>query len=374
MARPVWALLVPWDTALQGGVTEVVLNLAHALAETGTYEPVVIVQDWAAPRPREAMREGIRHIHVRLRVREVGWRGVRQALTLRIERARLRRLFARLNVAVLNPHFPTLAAENLRDLLPDGARVIFSLHGLDILAPPVSVRARLRAMLARGDAVVAVSDAFAAEVRAVAPELDRLVTIHNGVAPTRLMQAEAPPVTLPARFILNVSGYETKKGQKFLLDAFNEIADDYADVDLVFVGNRATELDPLVARARDLRLTDRVRFLVDVPHRQIGAIYRAASLFCLSSLAEPFGLVLLEAGLFGLPVVATEVGGVAEIVADGVDGILVAPASASALATGLRALLDEPAMAADLGQNLCRRVLNDFTWSSAAASYCNLLK
>jgi glycosyltransferase involved in cell wall biosynthesis len=115
-----------------------------------------------------------------------------------------------------------------------------------------------------------------------------------------------------------------------------------------------------------------VLFLLDVPHAQIGALFASATLFCLSSLAEPFGIVLLEAGVFSLPVIATRVGGVPEIICDKKDGILVDGGDSTQLAEGIKALLDAPGRAIALGASLHDRVLREFSWRQAVNGYVGL--
>jgi len=137
-------------------------------------------------------------------------------------------------------------------------------------------------------------------------------------------------------------------------------------------GKTAGELEPLRAAVARLGLSDRVLMLQDVPHDQVGALYAGAAMFCLSSLAEPFGIVLLEAGVHGLPVVATQVGGVPEVIRDGEHGLLVPAADTPSLAAAIRRLLDDAELAQRLAGNLRTRVLQEFTWPGAVQHYVTL--
>jgi glycosyltransferase involved in cell wall biosynthesis len=377
-AKPVWALIIPWEPSDGGGVNQVVLNLAAELRRQGRYEPVVIVLDWQKAGAVE-LRDGIRHLFIRLRdpiVSELGpLTRLRYDLLAWWEAHRFRRLLRRLGARVVNFHYPTPAAEYLvRSRQCARTKILFSLHGLDIVEAsrkPPAVRARYLRMLAAGNAVIAVSDGFASLVtRELAPELAGIVrVIRNGVAPLRLWADQPLDVALPARYILNVATFEAKKGQRFLIEAFGRLAAADPDLHLVIAGRPEGTYQAITQQVRRLGLEQRVLLLGDVPHDRIGKLYASASLFCLSSLAEPFGIVLLEAGLFGLPVVATRVGGVPEIISDGVNGILVPPGDSTALAGAVRRLLDRPAEAAALAANLCDRVLSEFQWSASVARY-----
>ena len=83
--------------------------------------------------------------------------------------------------------------------------------------------------------------------------------------------------------------------------------------------------------------------------------------------------MLLEAGAFGLPVVASRVGGIPEILTDGITGRLVAPDDPAELALCLRSLLDSPAASQEIGARLRQHVLSNFTWNVAHEKYVTLV-
>jgi glycosyltransferase involved in cell wall biosynthesis len=360
-------------------VCQVVLNLANQLKVEGTYRPVVIVKEWAAVRPRLEMRDGVQYVFIRMRDPPDEpvplFRQILNSLLAWPENRRVLRLIRRLNIRVVNSHYPTLAEEMFvcRPRIVNGqpVRVIFSLHGMDIVGAAewtIEYLTRYVKMLARGSAVVAVSHGFADLVtKRLAPELaGKVSVIHNGVAAEIIRNHEAIDTALPARYVLNVATFESKKGQFYLLHAFSRIAGRYADLHLVLAGRDAGILNDLTRQASLLGLERRVLFVLEVPHAKIGALFAQATVFCLSSLAEPFGIVLLEAGVFRLPVVATRVGGVPEIIRNDEDGILVDCSDPVQLADGISALLDAPERAAALGASLHDRVLRKFSWSRSA--------
>ncbi|MFW2335390.1 glycosyltransferase family 4 protein [Ilumatobacter sp.] len=127
--------------------------------------------------------------------------------------------------------------------------------------------------------------------------------------------------------ILFVGGDFRRKGGEPLLEAFASLPDD-------------AELT-LVTKA-DVPRTDRVRVIGDlVPNDpRLVELYRTSDVFALPTLAETFGIAAAEAAASGLPVVATDVGGLPDIVCDGVSGFTVPPNDADALATALQRLTD----------------------------------
>jgi starch synthase len=92
-----------------------------------------------------------------------------------------------------------------------------------------------------------------------------------------------------------------------------------------------------------------------------------ATVFACPSLYEPLGIVNLEAMACGTAVVASAVGGIPEVVADGSTGLLVPPDDEVALADAINALMADPALAAELGARGRARAVAEFSWDSIAA-------
>ena len=118
--------------------------------------------------------------------------------------------------------------------------------------------------------------------------------------------------------------------------------------------------------AADLGLADRVHFVAPRPHHILSSYYRAADLVIVPSRSESFGLVALEAAACGVPVVASAVGGLLNIVHDGVTGLLVDGRDPARYARAISQLLDDPAGAAAMGAAAAVRARR-FTWSFTAA-------
>ena len=170
-----------------------------------------------------------------------------------------------------------------------------------------------------------------------------------GLGPEQLV------VLCPARL-------DPQKNHAVLLRAFAEIVAELPDVRLLLAGGRQLGSAAYVAGLHrlsvELGLAKRVEWLGvrdDVPR-----LLAAADVVVLASDWEGLGLVLLEAMAARRPVVATRVGGVPEVVADGATGLLVLPGSVSALAGALRDLLRDPARARAMGEAGARRLAEDF--------------
>ena len=130
--------------------------------------------------------------------------------------------------------------------------------------------------------------------------------------------------------------------QKALGDALAALAQ-VDGVDLLIAGD-GDQRGPLEARVAELALGARVRFLGPLPRDRIVELFHAADASILSSSWENFPHTVVEALAAGTPVIATAVGGVAEVVRDGVNGLLVAPGDAEALAAAIRRFLTDPGL------------------------------
>jgi len=101
-------------------------------------------------------------------------------------------------------------------------------------------------------------------------------------------------------------------------------------------------------------------FLGHVPYEMMHQVYGAASVFVLPSHTESFPLTILEAMSSGLPIVASNVGGVPEILTHNKDGVLVKPGDAQKLAVGIMSILDDPALSRTLSLNARMKALENY--------------
>ena len=113
-------------------------------------------------------------------------------------------------------------------------------------------------------------------------------------------------------------------------------------------------------------------FCGEVPHADLHVYYERAMMFCLASRIEPFGLVLLEAGAFRLPVIATAVGGILEILDHGKTGCLVPVEDPIKLAQEILRLVSAADERARLGYALFEHVQHDFSWGRAYQQYLKI--
>jgi glycosyltransferase involved in cell wall biosynthesis len=142
------------------------------------------------------------------------------------------------------------------------------------------------------------------------------------------------------------------------MQAFSRLAGAHPQAHLVFAGE-GPDRPSLVQQAQALGLGGRVAFLDDL--EDISILYAALDILAMPSLQEGMGLVALEAMAACLPVVASSVGGIPEVVKEGVTGLLVPPAAPAELAAALIRLLEDPILRENMGQAGRRRVVAHFS-------------
>jgi glycosyltransferase involved in cell wall biosynthesis len=171
--------------------------------------------------------------------------------------------------------------------------------------------------------------------------------------------------------VLYAGGLSLSKGLHVLLDAFARIRPRFPDARLSVVGDG--HWAPYQQKVEALGLSQCVRYWGYIPHLEIGKHYRSACLLAAPTRHESFGLILAEAMACGIPVVATRVTAIPEVVEDGVTGLLVPVDDPTALADALAAVLSDPERAAAMGRAGRARVEERFAWDEIIRQWERLL-
>ncbi len=219
----------------------------------------------------------------------------------------------------------------------------------------------LREKFRRALFVICISDFCLAQVRRnVEPEhWSHLEVVHCGVD-TRAFSPQARVVGSSTSLrVLTVGRLVAEKGHIDVLTAVSELVESGIDVTLTLVGS-GPERRRLGELAQALGLEGRVYMPGAVGQDEIVDYYAQADLFCLPSFAEGVPVVLMEAMAAGIPVVASRVMGIPELVEDGVSGLLVAPARPDLVAKAIRRLAEDPDLRDTLGAAGREKVIADF--------------
>jgi glycosyltransferase involved in cell wall biosynthesis len=386
---PGYVFVLPWDLHHTGGVNQVVTSLHHEMLLAGEIEPLIMVSEWSALRPVESVVDERRTVHLRL------W----SPWTERHPLVGLLKFiffspvwifdilrFCRLHrVAAFNFHFPTLGAfpiALLRFLRLYRGALILSFHGTDLRNARRQggvERALWRFVLQNATAIVACSNALGADAREFAGDASRRVhVVENGLDINHFLNnvdraSKLPTVLLNREFILTVATWEWQKGLDVLLRGFAEVKRTDPEIALVLIGRAGGAERDLRSLAIQLGLAEDVFFFESVPNSQVGLYLEQAKAFCLPSRAEAFGIAILEAGAYRLPVIASRVGGIPEIVIDGETGILTEPDDVTGLAAALGRVLGDTELARDFGERLYQRVVDRFSLRRSYREYRKLV-
>lgn len=227
-----------------------------------------------------------------------------------------------------------------------GKPAILHLHGAEFAkfrrteCGPMTGRL-VDAVLRRTSRIVVLSPAWRSLMGELAPGVPVAVVPNPVVLPA---QPWVPRLEGPRR-ILFLGRLEERKNVLGLVRAAAALRPEIPDLELVCAGDGDREPVRRLAHALDLPV--RLPGWVSGPTKE--ALFAQADLLCLPSFDEGLPMAVLEAMAHGLPVVASRVGGLPDLIADGRTGLLVPPGDAAALAEALGSLLRNPVRAAELG-------------------------
>jgi len=229
-----------------------------------------------------------------------------------------------------------------------------------------------RRVLEDAAAIVCVGRAEYDAARKLLPK-KRIELLPNGVDSRRFAVGDAAnfrrryAIPTRSKLIVCISRIDPQKAQMSLIEAMPRVLQAEPASRLVLVGpvTRPDYLRRIEERVRQLGLREAVHILPGLKpdDRLLADAYHAADVFCLPSMHEPFGIVILEAWAAGCPVVASRVGGIPGFVRDGIDTLLVTPGVADELADQLTSVLKKPDLARTMGEEGRRRAQAEFDWT-----------
>ncbi len=218
-----------------------------------------------------------------------------------------------------------------------------------------------RAFARRADALIAISDAVRRFLESVGLPREKLVTIRYGLdaipSAASELTPEAAGIPPDVPLVLAIGRLTPQKDHPTLLRAFARARTEHPGAMLAILG-----IGPLEAETRALVSELHLDDAVVLPGRlEVRDWLERADIFVHTSRWEGFGIVLLEAMLAGLPIVATRVSAIPEVVADGATGLLVPSGDSDGVAGGLLDLLNDPVRAKMLGESGRTRAHTEFS-------------
>jgi phosphatidylinositol alpha-1,6-mannosyltransferase len=270
-----------------------------------------------------------------------------------------------------------------------GRKAVVQAHGLDVVYPALLYRLLCSGWIRFCDRVIANSVFTASAVEKRGLRTRPISVIPLGIDASRFARSESVEIAKKAfdlerkRVILFVGRLVKRKGvAEFVRNALPKIVQSIPNACFVVVGENPREslahqadvLSEIKTAVRECGLTESVRLLGALSDDAVARIYQACDIVVMPALAlaadvEGFGLVILEAGASGKPVVATRTGGIPDAVREGETAILLEPEDYEAMSRSVVALLCDEKTRAAMGENGRQHVLQHFNWQRVLADY-----
>lgn len=353
-----------------GGVEQVTERLARGLLDRGVSVLVVTNQE---PRdlPAQESTEGLEVVRIPFRVPHRSVRGMGSWLVLsRRSRRRLNDLAA--DVDVINVHCVSSQATYVRAVARAlHVPLVVTTHG-ELSGDASGTYQRDRAAMRAWRRLVAQADLLTAPSRHTLEEAETFFgqplrssrVIPNGVDLELFGSARDSG---ESSYVLAVGRLVGVKGFDLLVGHWHTMP---GDVRLVIVGD-GPERSTLEALRRASPAAERIELVGARSRQEVADLMRGARALALTSHQEALGLVVLEAMAAGTPVVASRVGGVPEIVEDGVTGLLFEPGDAAGLVAGLTSIIEEPEAARERAER-AGAFAAGFGWDAAIDRYLDV--
>jgi phosphatidylinositol alpha-1,6-mannosyltransferase len=265
-------------------------------------------------------------------------------------------------------------------------------HGLDVTLPFGPYQWFVPKVFDALDAVLPVSQATGAACRERGLSAEKLHVVPNGIdlarfPPTdekRVMRRElkialddpAHPLPDDALLCCSVGRQVERKGFAWFVD---HVMPKLPPNVHYWMGGDGPEAEAIQAAIDRNGLNGRVRRLGYISEEDLAALYRGSDLYIMPNVPvdgdmEGFGIVMLEAGLCGTPVIAAQLEGIRDVVTEGVNGHLVAPQDAEAFADAIRHYRDDRSALRAMAEHAEHHVKETFSWSSIADQYVQTLQ
>lgn len=373
-------IVLPWYKPEVGGVVHGVSQLVKRLPSRGVKVTILIQQ--ANDKPALVGSDGDIDIYAfNTRVPEVEGHRLKSLLAfvwyLCPTVVRLRRFMREQKIDLVNVHYPSgqyLYFGLLRKWF--GYPLIVSVHGSDIRFQYDTGGLNQKAykcLLRMSDAVTAVSADLLDQARHRVPLDDKITeTMFGGAEPEFFAASNESPTEHNPPFLLCVARLHPVKGHEVLLRAFKIVKEsDHTGCQLYLAGGGELQVD-LQRQISELGLTDSVRLLGSVKRAELTRLNRSALFSVLASHSEGLPLTIIEAFATGKTAVATDVGGMKEVVEDGITGLLAPPNNPQVFAERILWLMSHPQDRERMEANARARVEEKFSWDDNADNYSKL--
>ena len=249
-----------------------------------------------------------------------------------------------------------------------GCDFYFKVHGSDI---DIQCQAKARAsqvvsMSYHAKGILSVSQALANKMIAMGVDKEKISVVYNGVNHKKFTELNSRP--LESNYILFIGNLKFDKGVMELLEGFAKVAALQTSLQLVYIGD-GVMMPALKEKAQQLGILTRVSFLGNINHDQIPMWLQHCQMLALPSYHEGVPNVLLEAMACGVPIVATNIGGIPEIIDEKICGKLIAVKNVEQVTNAIQHILQHEWSSTAIKQHSQR-----FSWSKNKEQLIDLIE
>lgn len=291
---------------------------------------------------------------------------------------KLRSLVRELNPDILHSHYAS--SFGFLASFVKHPRKILSVWGNDVIVFPYSnplFKAIVKRSLKKAHYITATSQFLVQSVKRLDSNIKGIRVIAFGIDPARFDYYQRIP---KSKIRIGIAkSLRPKYGVDVLIRAFYLLSKHHREIELLIAGRGEFE-SKYKQLVKDLQLDERVRFLGFIDHDMLPEFLHELDIFAMPSVSdgESFGVAAVEASSTGLPVVATRVGGVPEVVMDNKTGLLVEPRNDEELAVALKKLIIESDLREKMGAAGRKFVEKKYRWEqnleSMQALYYEVIK
>jgi glycosyltransferase involved in cell wall biosynthesis len=388
--------VLPYNpTTRPSGISTVVFNLYKQMEKNSDYKPLVLISDEKFDKPSEHIVNAMTCIYVRLRNPWHIKNKLRHLFSFLFYLPRsimvLYRFLKKYNVEIINSHSQSheqlFIFIILRWLKLYKGKIIISMHSAGITYPALDVakplgfieKKVLLIILKNADTIIACSKFVKKDIVKYFPELEEnIVVIYNGIDTDTFVKNmdlsfKLPNELINCKIITSIASFSKAKGNELLINAFLHIHERLPTLRLVLIGAHGDQLEKINNLIIERNMTEKVFLFVNLPHNKIHTFLSATDIFILPSHSEAFGIVILEAAHHKLPVIATNVGGIPEIIQHNKTGILIDKGNTEQLVNAIKFMFSNPDLGRSMGKSLHNN-LHFFSWKNACEQYIFVAK
>lgn len=232
-----------------------------------------------------------------------------------------------------------------------------------------------RLHLSFADEIVVTSQYSKREAMAIGIDATKLHVFYPGLDRGHFGYISPPECSDEGKKILCVGNFIPRKGIQYLIEAFSQVKRE--NFKLHLVGNAkdgAVYYQQLLEQVKALELEADVYFHQGIDKAMLNYLYSTSEIFVLPSLKETFGIVLIEAMSYRLPIVTTNTSAIPDLVTEDENGLLVPPKDAAALAYALSKLIGDPMLRWRIGEVGYQRVKDSYRWDHTSAHFLSLVQ